>query len=62
MEQQKVVLITGATSGIGLASAIEFAKQGAKIFAVGRNAERCETARCLILKQAPLAVVLFLLY
>ncbi|MEZ4628372.1 MAG: SDR family NAD(P)-dependent oxidoreductase [Eubacteriales bacterium] len=47
---------------MGLASAIEFAKQGAKIFAVGRNAERCETARCLILKQAPLADVQFLLY
>ena len=36
----KVVLITGASSGIGKASALQFAKQGANIVLVGRNKEK----------------------
>jgi NAD(P)-dependent dehydrogenase (short-subunit alcohol dehydrogenase family) len=35
----KTAIITGATSGVGRASAIKFAKAGAKVAAVGRNAE-----------------------
>jgi NAD(P)-dependent dehydrogenase (short-subunit alcohol dehydrogenase family) len=35
--QDKVVLITGATSGIGKVTALEFAKAGAKITAAGRR-------------------------
>lgn len=34
---QKSVVVTGATSGIGLATTIAFAKQGANILAVGRS-------------------------
>lgn len=53
----KVVLITGASSGIGAATAIHFAKKGAKITITGRNkdnlnkvAEECKNAggECLI--------------
>lgn len=33
----KVALITGATSGIGLASAELFASEGANVIAVARN-------------------------
>lgn len=35
----KVVLVTGASSGIGEAIALRFAKLGAKLAIVGRNAE-----------------------
>ncbi|MEV0618716.1 SDR family oxidoreductase [Nonomuraea sp. NPDC050404] len=35
----KVVLITGATSGIGQATAYEFAREGAKVFFCGRREE-----------------------
>lgn len=47
--QSKIVLITGASSGIGAATALHFAKLGAKLALTGRNlvnlqdvADRCE--------------------
>ena len=36
---ERVVLITGATSGIGRAVALRFAESGARVVAAGRNAE-----------------------
>lgn len=38
--KEKIVLITGASSGIGQASAIQFAKKGAKLILVSRNIEK----------------------
>lgn len=38
--QDKVVLITGATSGIGRAAALLFAAEGAQVIVVGRSRER----------------------
>ena len=38
----KTILVTGASSGIGQAIAIECSKMGAKIIACGRNKERLE--------------------
>ncbi len=42
--QDKVCIITGGGSGIGLASAIMMAKQGAKVVLVGRTASKVEEA------------------
>ena len=39
----KSILVTGATSGIGRATAIECARMGAKVIAVGRNQEKLDT-------------------
>lgn len=41
----KRILVTGATSGIGRASAIECAKLGAHIIAIGRNESRMATLK-----------------
>ncbi|MBF4470291.1 SDR family NAD(P)-dependent oxidoreductase [Flavobacterium sp. HJJ] len=38
--ENKTILITGASSGIGKASAVECSKMGAKIIITGRNLER----------------------
>src|SRR6476620_7696588 len=38
---EKIILITGATNGIGLVTAQELAKMGAQIVIVSRNAQKC---------------------
>jgi len=43
MSNKKVALITGATSGIGRATAHEFAKHGIKLIICGRRQERLDT-------------------
>jgi NAD(P)-dependent dehydrogenase (short-subunit alcohol dehydrogenase family) len=42
--KDKVVVVLGGNSGIGLASAIAFAKEGGKLVITGRNAETLESA------------------
>lgn len=46
----KIILITGANSGIGKATAIALARQGATIIMVCRSAERGEKARQEVIK------------
>ena len=38
----KIVMVTGATNGIGKVSALELAKMGATVILVSRSAEKCE--------------------
>jgi len=51
------IIITGATSGIGLASARLLAAKGFRILAVGHSKENCEKARSAILAETPAASV-----
>ncbi|MFJ9174195.1 SDR family NAD(P)-dependent oxidoreductase [Streptomyces sp. NPDC102360] len=42
--QEKVAVITGGTSGIGLAIAHRFIREGARVFVTGRDADRLDAA------------------
>lgn len=44
----KIAVITGGNSGIGLASAIRFAQEGAQVVIVGRRQEELDKALGLI--------------
>lgn len=47
--QQQRVLITGASSGIGMATAMEFAKRGARVALVARSREGLEKAAAAVM-------------
>ncbi len=47
--ENKVIIITGGSSGMGLGMAKEFVKQGAKVVITGRDVERLENAKNEIL-------------
>ena len=49
----KVIVITGASSGIGKVCALECALMGAKLILIGRDSERLYELKQEILKQAP---------
>jgi len=53
----RTVLITGATQGIGLASAIALAKMGARVGLVGRDPQRTDAAAKSVRDAAPGAQV-----
>lgn len=52
-EDQKIIVITGANSGIGKATAIALAKQGATIVMACRDAERANAAIIEVLSASP---------
>jgi NAD(P)-dependent dehydrogenase (short-subunit alcohol dehydrogenase family) len=53
----KTVLVTGAASGLGLASAIAFARLEARVLALGRNERRAEDAADGVIREVPTARV-----
>ena len=44
----KTVLVTGGNSGIGLATAIQYAKEGARVVITGRDQATLDQAKALI--------------
>ncbi|KAI5633649.1 enoyl-(Acyl carrier protein) reductase domain-containing protein [Phthorimaea operculella] len=56
--KNKVVLVTGASSGIGAATAILFAKEGADVSMVGRNQKKLDAvaAKVSSVGKAPLVI------
>jgi NAD(P)-dependent dehydrogenase (short-subunit alcohol dehydrogenase family) len=48
MLKNKKIVIIGGTTGIGLSAAKAFAREGAKVVLVGRNAESCQKAKALL--------------
>lgn len=56
----KVVVVTGATSGLGFAMARELAKLGQTVIAVGRRPSLCRDARNEILSDYPDAKIYYL--
>jgi NAD(P)-dependent dehydrogenase (short-subunit alcohol dehydrogenase family) len=51
----KLIVITGATAGIGLAAARALCARGAQVIGIGRSAERCAQAEQLIRAETPAA-------
>ncbi|CAM3590784.1 hypothetical protein GCM10009865_39150 [Aeromicrobium ponti] len=56
----KVVLITGAGSGLGQASALQVAKEGAKLSLVDLNGASLEETKSKVLEVAPNAEMLLI--
>ncbi|CAG4968075.1 unnamed protein product [Parnassius apollo] len=56
--KNKVVIVTGSSSGIGASTAIEFAKEGAQVVLVGRNEAKLTNVReqCEKVGKKPLIV------
>ena len=44
-KNNKIILLTGASSGIGYDTAVALAKQGHKVYAAARRVERMEPLR-----------------
>ena len=59
MIQNKTALITGATSGIGRATAHEFAKHGIRLILCGRRQERLDTIQRALSKQTDVITLKF---
>ena len=56
--QSRVVMVTGASAGVGRATAVAFARQGARVGLIARGRERLEAARRQIEEAGGRALVL----
>lgn len=56
---EKTIVVTGATSGIGYATAEKLAGLGVYTIGVGRNIEKCENAKQSILSKYPEAKIVY---
>lgn len=56
----KCVVVTGATTGIGWQAAFDFSREGAFVIGVGRNPQRCAEAQRKIKESFPEARIVFL--
>jgi NAD(P)-dependent dehydrogenase (short-subunit alcohol dehydrogenase family) len=50
---ERIAVVTGATSGIGLATVQALAEKGARVLGVGRDAAKCERAESLLRAAVP---------
>lgn len=57
----KTYVVTGATSGIGLATAEQLVKKGAAVIGIGRSQERCDAAKAHLISLDPQASVTYCL-
>jgi len=57
----KIIVITGATAGIGQAAARALVAQGARVIAVGRSATRCAQTKKAIMAEFPEADLSFII-
>jgi retinol dehydrogenase-12 len=57
MSQQQVMVVTGSTSGIGQAAAVELARRGARVGLVARNPRKVEETVALIKASSPAASI-----
>jgi NAD(P)-dependent dehydrogenase (short-subunit alcohol dehydrogenase family) len=58
--KDKVVLITGASRGIGLTTAIFYARAGARLALVSRKLQTLEESKTAVLKEQPDASILLI--
>ena len=59
--QGKVIVISGATSGIGFQAALRFAEQGCFVIGIGRSETRCQQAETRIRAAKPEAAIYYVL-
>lgn len=57
---QKTFVVTGATSGIGLACAVALVREGADVIGVGRSTERCSQVEANLHGQNPASRIHYL--